>query len=498
VKRIAALLLIALPSFAGIPYASLTGRVTSGDRPVSGASVSATCDSLPRALATSTNSEGAYWLPAIPAGRCDVTFAHAGMQTLTRRAELHAGELARVDAALEASEDEESVTSTALERSLFERPIAIWSLEQETADQLPMERGALGTLRIAPLLGTRFGRIDGVATLGLEQFEIGDAIRETAVVEAIGGDMFLTTRTANELHSSLRATYAEDDDVLVEATAGGPLGGALQLFAAGANHSAYGKVAGAIGSRAFAIGSILHTRDEDAASVDALVILNDGMHATASIASHDVASLRGYALAGDHELSFGGAREFGEDAFHLADRWTISSRWIADASLRHDERDGWTSRAGAVFDLGGDGRKRIAASVTASDGNDAFELWYGHRLEANGYARAGIIRDGEDSTAFALDAAFRFLVLTFGANATIFEHDADRANLWVLFDAPLLDRDFGVGLIGRYLGGNTTLDAAVSVSFTAGRFTPFAKGEVLDVFDAREGRSWRVGVGARL
>ena len=484
VKRfLTATVLAAAPLFAEIPFASLTGRVTSNDAPAQGVLVTATCNALPQPRTTTTLTDGTYWLPALPPGPCSVTFSREGLQTLTRPANLVAGDLARSDASIQPSEEGEAVTSTATSRSLFERPFATWSMDAATIAHLPMTRSGTGPLSLAPRTSSRILFADGMRIHDVRDFAILDALEQVAV-PLDDAPIALIGRSGGEFSASLRATltHRRDDDVEVEATAGGSITERLFLFGAaqgGDDHSLYAKAAANLGAQHSFFAGVL----DDEAALDWTFAATDHLTATASVSESD-ASARGYALLGNHQLALGG----GDNGLFVNDRWSIAPRWVVEAGVRHDHGD-TVARAGAVFDLFGDGRKRIAANVV----DDEYQLWYGQQLEANGYARIGMIHD--EATDVVLDAAFRFLVLTFGGNVSLLGHRDDVANVWVLFDAPLLERDLGIALVGRYTGDHTALDAAVNFSMPVGRLMPFVKLEVLNAFSDR---TWQIGLGARM
>ncbi|HEX8151700.1 MAG TPA: TonB-dependent receptor, partial [Thermoanaerobaculia bacterium] len=481
---LAAAILAAAPLFAEIPFAALTGRVTSNDAPAAGVVVTATCDALPQPRTTTTLADGTYWLPALPPGPCSVTFSREGLQTLTRPAYLVAGDLARSDASIQPSEEGESVTSTATARSLFERPFAVWSMDAATIAQLPMTRSGAGPLSLAPRTSSsRSLFADGMRIADVRDFAVLDALEQVAV-PLDDAPVALVGRSGGPFSASLRATltHRHDSDVEVEATAGGSIGEHLFLFGAaegGDDHSLYAKAAANLGAQHAFFAAVL----DDEAALDWTYAATDRLTATASVSDSD-ASARGYALVGRHQLALGG----GDEGVFVSDRWALAPRWIVEAGVRHDHGD-TSARAGAVFDLFGDGRKRLAANVTG----DEYQLWYGQQLEANGYARVGVIRD--EGTDVVVDAAFRFLVLTFGGNVSLLDRRDDVANVWVLFDAPLLERDLGIALVGRYTGDHTALDAAVNFSMPVGRITPFVKLEVLNAFSDR---TWQIGLGARM
>ncbi len=160
-----ALVLIAPASLASTITTALTGRISSGGKPVSGATVVLTSTALQHQRITRTGSYGTYWLAALPPGVYDVTFSASGLQTMTRRATIELGRVARADAVLEPSEDEEHVTSTAKTISVGDTTAITTHFSDWLLDRLPMPRNPLftGTLVAGPS-GT-FMEIDSTAPL---------------------------------------------------------------------------------------------------------------------------------------------------------------------------------------------------------------------------------------------------------------------------------------------------------------------------------------------
>jgi hypothetical protein len=134
--------LFATSIYGSIVPTALTGHVVSDGRPVSGATVTATSPSLMQPRVTTTTSNGMYWLEDLPPGQYDVTFSHAGMTTLTRRAVIELARVARIDAALELNEDEDSVTSTETMLTVADtQPMSV-HLTDHDLDLLPVWRAA--------------------------------------------------------------------------------------------------------------------------------------------------------------------------------------------------------------------------------------------------------------------------------------------------------------------------------------------------------------------
>jgi len=131
------LLLVAFPLHATLTSSAITGRVIAGDEPLAGVTVTAASPVLQHPRTTVTGPRGTYWLGALPPGPYDVTFSRAGMTTLTRRAVVELGRVARADGRLEPSTDEESVTSTAKQLSVADTTAVTSHFDDATLDRLP-------------------------------------------------------------------------------------------------------------------------------------------------------------------------------------------------------------------------------------------------------------------------------------------------------------------------------------------------------------------------
>ena len=232
---------------------TIVGRVTSNGKPLASTAVTIDSDMLLNTRATRTTTRGTYWAALLPAGNYRITFAHAGTQTVTRKAEVRIGETVRVDADLQPSEEGESVTMTTITRSILERTQLATSLDPAIVDDLPMARELTSRLILAP--GTLGGAIRGSSgnvfiVDGVVQrrrggnVEIEEAIGDAAAIETTtapdlghfsGGVVIATTRSgSNEMTASARETLTRGIDSRTEATVGGRLvRDALWFFLAG-------------------------------------------------------------------------------------------------------------------------------------------------------------------------------------------------------------------------------------------------------------------------
>jgi len=498
-------LVVFLIAESALAMGSLGGRVTSGPTPLAGVVVSASTASMPKPFVTKTVANGAYSLQGLPAGTYDVTFSLTGYQTLTRRSIVRSFERARVDATLEVSEEGEAVTQTAMSRDVHERPQAVWTLDRETAEALPITRSISGRGFLAPRVRDLTMRIDDIAT-DAGFFLPPDAIEDTtAMFAGASADeererADVTTRGRQDLEVSLRVSatrvYGETSQ-RQEASVGG-----LWMFAAAERNDQY--------RAGFAKGTFAPT-SHDTATFSYLATTHHlpeeprgtWLHIapSASIlaqAARHFTSLRGYTFAGGaHELSAGVERRLDDKAWYLRDRWSPSNRFVVEGGLRVDDGK-LQPRAGFVF---GETTRLIAtyARYTNDVGGSEFNetaIGIARRVLSSGYARAMVIRRDHD-TIGTIDASAQWLLFTFGGSATLQPHQS-MANGWIVIRPPLPGHDLSIALLERYFISRAYTDVAVNYAWPRERVTPFAKAEVLNVLDRDDGRAFRVGVGLRL
>jgi len=139
---------------------AIAGRVTSQGKPLDHVKVTVDSDAMQSTRTAITSARGTYWAGVLPPGVYRINFAHKGTQTVTRKAELHAGETVRVDADLQPSEEGESVTVTTIAQSVLEQPRIGTTAEPEVIEPLPIAR-ELGE-RIAIVPGIHDGSIRGL------------------------------------------------------------------------------------------------------------------------------------------------------------------------------------------------------------------------------------------------------------------------------------------------------------------------------------------------
>jgi hypothetical protein len=255
-----ALLLIATPLFAATATSAITGRVMSGGAPAAGVTITVTSPALQGERTTITTRNGRYWLTALPPGRYDVTFSRAKLQTLTRRVLVELSRVSRADAVLEPSEDEESITSTALPLSVADTTVITSHVSDEMFDRLPIRRDPFNAAAIAPGPWTGiFAFINDASALGSalgqESLEQVTVLRGAPPADYEGGLTVINAKTRSggeDYFFSLRdtitnaawvstnfpnfETYDNGVEHLVEANAGGRIvKDKLWFFASGWN-----------------------------------------------------------------------------------------------------------------------------------------------------------------------------------------------------------------------------------------------------------------------
>lgn len=243
---------LATATLASIVPTALTGRVTSSGNPVADATVTVSGGALLQPRSTTTTPNGMYWLEDLPPGVVEITFAHGGMTTLTRGAVIELARVSRADATLEASEDEDSVTSTATAISVADtQPLTAHASDREL-DAFPIWRSSDdAAVVIAGFRSLYTGTLIDDAYASTPQLSGQEALEEVTVIrgaappelEGYGAIVVRTRRGANAFAFSLRDTLTSTSwsagsygynpggqplseqgvDHFLEASAGGPV-----------------------------------------------------------------------------------------------------------------------------------------------------------------------------------------------------------------------------------------------------------------------------------
>jgi hypothetical protein len=414
-------MMFAATSSASLVTSAMTGRVRSEGRPAAGVTVTASSPLLQAPRSTTTSRRGTWWIGAIPPGAYEVTFSGPGLQSLTRRVVVELARVARADALLEPSEDEESITSTVRNIAVTDTTAITTHFDDATLDRLPIRRDASMVAGTAPgeaddPLLVAGGIVAGTSILGEEAVEQITVIRGAPPIEydrygsSVVVGQLRTGRSAPYL--SLRSTLSHDGWMprersirgrrglrhLLETASGGRLfEERLSLFAAGwsGDDASAGirSLRGLTFNAAAQLGSghnIGATWIDSAAAVDTIDASTSvrairytgvsGRFVTQAVASRsendldvlsrgdDLIAARTALRISDHVISAGfdawNTSDEDRASVFIADRWS-ANRWTVDAGVRHEigDLDGHTvPRIALTWDLLGNGRRAVSAS----------------------------------------------------------------------------------------------------------------------------------------
>lgn len=398
------LLFAAMTASADIITSSLTGRATAGEQPLSGVRVTVTATTSPYARTTMTNAEGRYFIDALPPGRYDVVFELAGHQSLIRPVVIELGRVARTDAVLQPSEDEETVTSTAMTQSVVDTTAITSHFDRGELDRLPRWAGpGAGGGGSTLLDGARMNA-------GLLAYEVVEEVTTfIAAAPAFVGTSSATalrTRSGMEKWSAtLRDTWYESEYTsghLYEANAGGrivsdrlwffgsgwkgdhvranstegfflkltaqtPGGHDLTLtrfdadrttftsFTATTTQLRYDGVLGAD----VAIEALLSRQNQQTNFI--MGDENEGtLRLSWNLGSHILSGGVSHQVRDDTFTEISGRSDYDETTFIVGDRW-LWKNVVLDTSVRHTD-DHTLPRVALTYDLRGNGRQAIAAS----------------------------------------------------------------------------------------------------------------------------------------
>ncbi|HEX7706924.1 MAG TPA: TonB-dependent receptor [Thermoanaerobaculia bacterium] len=413
--------LFAATSSASLVTSAMTGRVRSEGLPAAGVTVTASSPLLQAPRSTTTSRRGTWWIGSIPPGAYEVTFSGPGLQSLTRRVVVELARVARADASLEPSEDEESVTSTVRNIAVTDTTAITTHFDDSTLDRLPLRRDATTVADTAPggaddPLLFAGGIVAHTSLLGEEAVEQITVIRGAPPIEY---DRYGSSVVVGQLRSgrtapylSLRGTLSHDEWMpgersvsgkhglrhLLETASGGRLfGDRLSLFAAGwsGDDASAGLStlrgltfnAAAQLSPSHNIGATWIDSTANVDTIDASTSVRairytgvSGAFVTQAVASRsendlDVFSRRDDLIAArtafrisDHVISAGfdawNTSDEDRASVFLADRWS-ARRWTVDAGVRHEigDSDGHTApRIALTWDLLGNGRRALTGS----------------------------------------------------------------------------------------------------------------------------------------
>src|SRR5260370_40640456 len=143
-------LLLASSALAQPPHATLTGTARSARRGIAGVAVTLSSAALQGSRSTTTVANGDYFFDALPPGTYDIQFAKKGYVTVTHRGVLTLAQASRVDAEMQPSQEEESVTATETATTVLETPEIATTLDSALIERLPIRRALDERIELAP------------------------------------------------------------------------------------------------------------------------------------------------------------------------------------------------------------------------------------------------------------------------------------------------------------------------------------------------------------
>lgn len=499
---LALFLIIATLASADVTTSALTGRVRIGDAPAAGVTVKAESPALQHPRTTFTSPRGTYWLEALAPGEYEVTFTLAGHTTHTRTAIVQLGRVARADATLEPSDDEETVTSTATSVDAASTTAITTHFDDAFLDKLPQGRDSSGRLIPDP----SFGGWEETDDVPFFSSQAEDLIEEVTVFrggsaaeyELISGTV-LETRTRHgreDFFGSLRGTPWDDSrsSNSLEGTAGGRiLPQRLWFFAAGWGN---GFSRGANAKLHLQLGAAHHldanvTTGRFDPSTDRFFnnrsSLRHTMVAGPYFSAETEAATTAYgrdqgfrktryeadflssrasyvipAASGDHVVTASLRHWEGDGgesrAYSLADRWS-TTHWVVSAGAQYESR--WSEelmpRIAVNFDPAGDGRQAFAGSWGRHGFGDLTTIGYAAAFGSSGAMRVDLLRrdEGLDDITHSLqvDARYRlFNRFETGATGSLTDGRVSVggvANVWLGLSLPVLGNEFGITVFER-------------------------------------------------
>lgn len=488
--------LLAASAYGQTPTSSLTGRVTIPGAFAANVTVTATSKSLQVARTTTTTQWGRYWLTALPPGQYEVTFSRPKHQTVSKNVVIELGRVARLDALLEPSEDEESITSTAKGLGVTDTTAITTHYSDDALDRLPYRRDPFTATLLSPdalALGRAAIVDDAPATApGQEALEQVTEFRGAlpADHDLVFPPPYPLARTragGEELFLALRADAFEGGETVFEGAVGGRIvPEKLWFFADGSDDGFLAKLTAQLGPQHSLTAMHLDTERFDETSVRYTGVAGPYSTTEAGASRYVSGTNTFFAKStylfstefGDHIVSAGGRLtrfKFDDDdttSAFLNDRW-VWGRTTMNLGLRHDfEHLG--PRAAATFDLRNNGRHALVASLSdyTLDGEFIRELTAGYAMVVgnSGNARVDLIRrDYGDTATKGVEADFVYSLFDrFFTGATYgwqridadldFSSSAHRANAWASVELPAGEHEFGITLVERFRSGAFGLD----------------------------------------
>jgi hypothetical protein len=508
-------LFLTLAAHASLTVTALTGRVVAADAPAAGVTVTISSAALQQPRTTTTNATGMYWFDALPPGTYEVTFSRAGLTSLARPALVELGRVARADARLEPSEEDESVTSTANPIQVAQTTAITTHFDDAELERLPLQDDRVSAARLAP--GGSRNRVSFDEAPFVRRVFVGrEAVEQLTVfrgalpveIGAAGATVARTRSGGEEFSLALRHTYDHGRGHVFESASGGRIvPQRLWFFASGWGGEHDGVSVKFTGQPAAAhnlVAAYLHADGLSVPSLHYTGVLNERLTVEA-IAGRDANGVARVSYwTGNHVLRAGVSEDEGATAIFVTDRWSYGALTL-DAGLRRDDEQ-TAPRVGLTYDVARNGRHAVAASFGDYAGRmRMLTAGYTGAVGSTGIARIDLLRrerDGHSVHEAQLEARYSlFGRLYTGGSLTWSEGNrGERGNAWLGGTLPVGEHELGATLLERYERQTWATDLAVRYRVPFSRFALTAAADVLNAFGVGgiEPRHWRVWLRVRI
>ncbi len=170
----------------GLPSATLTGHVTTGDTALPGVAVTAKSPALQGSRSTVTSSNGDYAFNNLPPGDYTITFELASFQPLTRSVRLGASQKEKLDAALSVNAVAAQAEVVAKVETISTSTQAATTFTSSQLDTLPTGRTLLSAVALSPGVNQN-GPNASYTISGAQSFDNLFSVNGAVVVDNIRG-----------------------------------------------------------------------------------------------------------------------------------------------------------------------------------------------------------------------------------------------------------------------------------------------------------------------